>query len=212
MAAEGDVSEAEISQQLTAEYGGGFLRNALRIYRLLGDPFPHQPSQSTATPPDNQLLGGHRCKTEPNAHPPTKCYNFDATPDREVCGAQVRDPVHEGPYIQATAPNPKSSYSLGCWLAPVGCNKGRFSPNYATPVASVLQDIQPPQANQVTPKSFGFSDAMAPIPDGEDSNKLLSPIVYNMDRLANPDVQTKPGALEGIKSNEEILAYVARYF
>ena len=40
----------------------------------------------------------------------------------------------------------------------------------------------------------------------------MSSIVYNMDRLANPDTQTKPATLEGGKRNEEIWVFVARFF
>ena len=37
-------------------------------------------------------------------------------------------------------------------------------------------------------------------------------MVYNMDRMAHPDINPKPGTLYGIRRNGEIHVYVARFF
>lgn len=63
-----------------------------------------------------------------------------------------------------------------------------------------------------THNSFGVSDALPTIPDQNESNKLLSSIVYSMDRLSNPDTSTKPGTLGALRGNEEIWVLVARFF
>ena len=59
-------------------------------------------------------------------------------------------------------------------------------------------------------------DAVSPIPgapSGSDGqNSILTSLVYHVDRIANPDTSTKPGAIEIIRRNEEILVYVARFF
>ena len=50
-------------------------------------------------------------------------------------------------------------------------------------------------------------------PGGLDSSSsALTSLAYHVDRLANPDTATKPGTIEGLKRNDEILAYVARFF
>ena len=56
------------------------------------------------------------------------------------------------------------------------------------------------------------ADALPPIPDHDDSNRLLAPIGYNMDRLDKPETQANPGTIGGIKRNEEIWVFFARYF
>ena len=73
-------------------------------------------------------------------------------------------------------------------------------------------DNVPPTANQPSTGVFGISDATPPIPDQNDSNKILAPIGYNMDRLANPETSVKPGTIAILMRNEEIRAFVARFF
>ena len=46
-------------------------------------------------------------------------------------------------------------------------------------------------------------------PQGQDA--LFSPMVYHIDRHANPDTVQKPGTADGIRRMEEILVYVARF-
>ena len=65
---------------------------------------------------------------------------------------------------------------------------------------------------------FGATAAHAPIPGvgaGTGTalcdNDLLTSMVYHMDRMANPDINPKPGTLEGIRRNDEIHVYVARF-
>ena len=59
-------------------------------------------------------------------------------------------------------------------------------------------------------------DAVSPIPgtssNSDGQNSILTSLVYHVDRIANPDTSTKPGTLENIRRNEEILVYVARFF
>ena len=42
-------------------------------------------------------------------------------------------------------------------------------------------------------------------------NALLASMVYHIDRIANPDVNPKPGTLDGIRRNDEIHVFVARF-
>ena len=66
---------------------------------------------------------------------------------------------------------------------------------------------------------FGTTAAQAPIPGvgvgtgtALSDNALLTSMVYHMGRIANPDINPKPGALECIRRNDEIRVYVARFF
>lgn len=59
---------------------------------------------------------------------------------------------------------------------------------------------------------WGAIDALPPIPGQDGPAKFLSSIVYNIDRLANPEVQCKHVTLDGIKSNEDISVRMARFF
>ena len=43
-------------------------------------------------------------------------------------------------------------------------------------------------------------------------NALPTSMVYHMDRLANPDINPKPGTIDAIRRTDEIHVYVARYF
>ena len=58
----------------------------------------------------------------------------------------------------------------------------------------------------------GARIALPTIHEIDDSDKLLSSIVYNVDRLANPGTQTKPWAIDGINRNGEIWVFMARIF
>ena len=78
-------------------------------------------------------------------------------------------------------------------------------------IPNVFAGISPCSAtsNGIT---YGLGAALTTLPDATEPNKILSPIGYNIDRLANTDTATKPGTLEGIKRNEEIWAFIARHF
>ena len=74
---------------------------------------------------------------------------------------------------------------------------------------------------QVAPHLDIFGDAQdqAPIPRlgvgtgaALSDNSLLTSVVYHMDRIANPDINPKPGSIEGIRRDDEIHVYVARFF
>ena len=41
---------------------------------------------------------------------------------------------------------------------------------------------------------------------------LLTSMIYHMGRIASPDINAKPGALEGIRRNDAIHVYVAMFF
>ena len=78
-------------------------------------------------------------------------------------------------------------------------------PNFSANIPNQTQ-VCPPTA------SYGSIDAHPPIPDKNDSAKLIASVGYNVARLAHPETQTKPGAPGGIKINEESWVFAARYF
>ena len=84
------------------------------------------------------------------------------------------------------------------------------NPQAPIDVNDVFANIPRPATIQVT-DSCGVNDALPPIPELNDPNKLLSSIAYSMDRLANPDISTKPGALESMKRNEDLLVFASMF-
>ena len=67
--------------------------------------------------------------------------------------------------------------------------------------------------------AWSAPNSKAPIPGFDNSygfpissNALLAYMVYHMNRLANPDVNPKPCANDGIRINDEIHVFVAMYF
>ena len=76
---------------------------------------------------------------------------------------------------------------------------------YGAPVGLNFASHQPPAVAPI-PASLGQHGALGA------SNSALTSSAYHVDRLANPDTTTKPGTVEGLKRNEEILVYVARFF
>ena len=45
-------------------------------------------------------------------------------------------------------------------------------------------------------------------PTDGSQTQLLTSLVYHVDRMADPDTPTRPGTIENIRRNEEILVYV----
>ena len=91
----------------------------------------------------------------------------------------------------------------------------------ATPIHVQGAVLTPGIIPQVAPplNIFGATPAQAPIPGvgvgtgaALSDNALLTSMVYHMVRIANPDINPKPGTLEGISRNDEIHVYVARFF
>ena len=96
-------------------------------------------------------------------------------------------------------------------------------PSGSVPVVVRGTAIQPPEtyasANQ--PGLFPTTNpsSLNPIPgvppgDGSSLSNiaLLTSMVYHMDRLDNPDINPKPGTIDGIRRNDELHMFVARYF
>ena len=76
-----------------------------------------------------------------------------------------------------------------------------------------------PNTQASGPPSFSTTAALPPIPGvagapggalGE--NALLTSTVYHMGRIANPDINPKPVTMDGVRRNDEIHVYVARFF
>ena len=194
---EEEATDQAIVGKLSDDYGGDLLSNALRIYPLLGD----LSSSSIGCDRDYNHLRVSQAAAErppPEELPMKKAYNIDAPIPKAT---KTFHPVSlHGTVLsplQATLHVPRAS-ALAPDVAPLGGLSDVFAniPKTTTPAPNA---------------SFGTSDALHPIPDQSGPNKLLSAIVYNVDRLSNPDVSTKPGALESLKRNGEIWVFVARF-
>ena len=75
--------------------------------------------------------------------------------------------------------------------------------------------LAPPPAAQLfstNPPSTPIPGVAAPHGGALSETALLTSMVYHMDRIANPDVNTKPGTLGGTRRNGEIHVSVARGF
>ena len=76
----------------------------------------------------------------------------------------------------------------------------------------VFADIPQVSSAAGSNEAFGASAAMSPIPFQSDQKNLIASLVYNLDRLTNPETPTNPATYVGVRRHEEIWAYVARYF
>ena len=203
MSDEEDLTPHEIASRLTDEYGGDLLSNALRIFHLMGEKASPSGLQGGfgVKYPDSQA---DTQQAPPGNTPREEAYNFDTPVPPDVPG--VHPVTLKGtalPPLQATLR--KQGPSLAVKHEPSQIPLG------ITPPINLFTNVPINPAAGAT-NSFGTSDAQPPLPEATDSNKLLSAIVYNMDRLANPEVATKPGTSDSIKRNGEIWAFVARYF
>ena len=222
------LSEPEIANRLTDDYGGDLLTNALRIYHLFGERSSSPKDDrwgGSADPPSQETV-----KANAVGVPREKCYSFDPV---ESVASQIKP--RERPHVAAIPAHTQNFNAVPVGPAqtpgPVSSATQLFPPPILTSVPPVVAP-SPPGVAQVQPSAhhtnvfgntpyqpvgtnvgvFGVSDAITPVPDGGDSNKLMSSIAYSIDRIANPDISTKPGTLESIKRNEEIWVFVARFF
>ena len=147
-----------------------------------------------------------------------KCYKFDDPSPSSIHIEPSRDPPTPTVLVgrlahPPVAPTPIPVTTTGPPSNPPG---KMYVANHTIPThihvpPNVLAGIHPAQpANPAA--TLGFSDTLPPAPDGADPNKFTSSIAFSTDRLANPDVSTKPGTLESIKRNEEIWVFAARFF
>ena len=93
---------------------------------------------------------------------------------------------------------------------------GKVAPKEPILAKGTILPTLPPQ---VLPTVFGTAEARAPIPGVGPSpsgplneNALLTSTVCPMDRIANPDINPKPGTMGGSRRNDEIRVYASRFF
>ena len=118
------------------------------------------------------------------------------------------------PQVGSTIPTTATATSANAHVAPpIAVVVGRLiSPT--PPVMNPSVPILPiPASLFATPPTFAPIPGVLPSDGGTLSNNaLLTSMVYHMDRLANPDVNPMPGTLDGIRRNDDIHVYVARFF
>ena len=62
------------------------------------------------------------------------------------------------------------------------------------------------------PAASPIPSPTAPVAGSLENDTLMCSLVYNIDRMANPEVTVKNGTIEGIRRMDEIRVYAARYF
>ena len=200
------MSEPEVACRLADDYGGALLDNALRIYRLVVE--KSSSSGDVGTP----VVQNRSKPTDPPPSERVKCYSFDppdipaappVTP-KILIGRIVQPPVAG---VLTTPPVAPLHVGPNAAVGPVTVAPTVRDASQNNVFANVPRTAAAPQTT-----SLGTNDALPPTPDLGDPNKLFSPIAFSMDRLANPDISTKPGTPERLKRNEEICEFVARFF
>ena len=198
------VGDSEIANNLSDEYGGGgHVCNAVRSYQLF------RPPRFVKSEGPTQRVGSFATDAPSGAGLP-----FGDRPESSSCD-DAQTPDSDAPPIQAMVIQPvpnsnpptldarrvSSPTVASTWTGPAPTGG---IPNAAD---SFPSQAIPPNSNHLR----GSGDAQPPIPGADDPRGFLFAFVYNMDRLANPGAQTKPGTIDGIKRNEEIWAYSARF-
>ena len=198
------LTDPEIADRLTGEYGGLLLHNALRIKDVRG-------KQTNCDPPSSSTTG-HKVKEEltpasPLGGPVFPVVAPTTVPLRSTVPPVLHlpDDLHPASWAHsATPPSTSHIFPAPQLIQP--------RPVFPSVVPNVFDNVPASGQRRYPAPNFVSTDALPPIPDHADSNRLLAPIGYNIDRLANPETQAKPGTLDGIKRNEEIWVFVARYF
>ena len=201
------LDESAIVHRLTEDYGG-LIYNALRLFKLLQplgdtDMFRKEGGveEEMFDPASGSGLSDRDMDTASHiAHPSAPLPAYYPPPPLATV---VSDSSKSAPTVQARCVlGPGGSGPLGPPLFAKVC------PTWAPP--NVFANISPPLYNPNTP-AWGASDAFHPRPGQDGTKNLMSAIFYNMDRLENPAVQTKPCTLGGVKINGEIWVYMARF-
>ena len=193
-----DWAESEIAQYLTDEYGGDLLPNALRIYKLLGEPGPssYAPTQKVMGEPSMHPSG--LVKNEPSSV--ERVTTYDYRPPADTPGPPKRDaattPLSVLGTRTTTVQVPLPVYAPPAITVP----HAQYAPTPVLPglapaltPSNVISGVAPPGLHAGVAASYGVSGALPPIPDMSDPNKIFPSVAFNMDRLANPDTLTKPG-------------------
>ena len=208
------VSESGVVEQLTTDYGGSLLHNALRIKELTMAEKGDANVTQTAPHIPIKLEPGIELVRDIQSH-------AESVPGPSTNDAHARNITHHP--LHTSEPNTGSGVRIlqGKLVEPK-CN-GTSGTVYTPPLVGSLDWAGPATTNvfhniplsgitQSGASSFGTADALPPVADQGESNKWLASIGYNIDRLANPETQAKPGTLDSVKRNEEIWVFVARYF
>ena len=201
--ADGITSQSGISEELTDRFGGIFLGGAFRGHELTreSDVLAAQMSQRLRD------LDIPRKSPLPHSNPTTPEVKVKLEPSSTSAPTthRAKEFSFDEPVVQGYVP-PRKTTQVNPPHAPILAN------------GTILPDNQP--SVQVTgPGTFATTNPLPPIPGvcsapgGPLSDSaFLTSMVYHMDRIANPDINANPCTLDGIRRNDEIHVYLARFF
>ena len=176
------ANQPDLIDELTERYGGDVFENAMHVRQLEAE------SERLAKEFEDRLRKIDLISEEPRIVP---------SPHQTISGSipvpQV-DSKLTGKDITPPPPPPPPVVVQGRMVPPV----------LAAPAPSYLFT----SPNTQSPIPGVVASSGGPLSD----NALLTSMVYHIDRIANPDVNPKPGTLDGIRRNDEIHIFVARFF
>ena len=200
----GFAKQSDLIDELTERYWGNVFENALHVRDMEAE------SDRLAREFEERLkrldIVVEKPRVPPSPHDPKM---------PQPCVAA--DPVTNPPPAEASPAPSCAPVCIAASVSPVGSNPvvvlGRLVCPPAAAAIPVLLAAPPVSALfSTTPPSAPIPGVAASPGGALSETALLTSMVYHMDRIANPDVNPKPGTLDGIRRNDEIHVYVARGF
>ena len=208
----GFSKQSDLIGELTERYGGNEFDNALHVRNLeseserLAQEFEERLNRIEITVEKPRIPPSPHTPSMPTTEVPKQ---VEAAPDAVVVPTVVRPVVEVAPAVVVAGfnvPDPVAAFS------PVVVS-GRL---VSTPTDRVNAGLltEPPVSSlfSTAPPAAPIPGVSPPLGGALSETALLTSMVYHMDRIANPDVNPKPGTLDGIRRNDEIHVYVARGF